>query len=352
VFAEVYKWLDVKEAIIARMTGRCVMTVDSAFATLLYDIRKGREGWSREMADMLGVQWEHLAEIVPCAAEVGRLRASQAAELGLAEGTPVFGGGGDASLVGVGAGAVAPGDTHIYWGTSGWVSTVVRKSMVDTTAMIAAIVGAQEGLFNYFAEQETAGKCLEWAKKHIGSAFGSYEALLAAVAAVPIGAGGVLFTPWLHGNRCPFEDPAAQGIFFGVSLETGRDELLRATVEGVLYHLRWLLETQDHKTETSAGVRFVGGGALSEVICQMLADCLGRTVETVASPQNVGSVGAAALAAVGQGNIRGLQQAKTLIPAAKTFTPNPVAKVQYDRYYDIFTQLYPANKKLFRQLRG
>ena len=373
IFAKVHKWLDVKEAVIARMTGRCVMTQDSAFAALLYDIHK--RCWSKSVADMLGVKMEHLPEIVPCEAEVGKLRAKQAEELGLVPGIPVFGGGGDASLVGVGAGAVALGDTHVYCGTSGWVSTVVDKSMVDAGANIAAIVGAQEGLYNYFAEQETAGKCLEWVKDHLAldeiniylsqelglkrrtadmeAVYTNlYDYLMAVIAEAPIGAGGVLFTPWLHGNRCPFEDPNARGMFFGLSLDTGKTEMIRAVVEGVVYHLRWMLETQEKKTPTSKTIRFVGGGALSGVMCQMLADCTGRTVEAVASPQNVGSVGAAAVAAVGRGIIPSLQDVKRLIPAVKAYAPDEANKRAYDRYFENYKQLYASNKKLFKAMQG
>jgi len=370
VFASTYKWLDVKEALIARMTGRCVMTPDSAFSALLLDIKK--RCWSREMADMLGVKWSHLAEIVPCTAQVGELRQKQAEELGLVAGIPVYGGGGDASLVGVGAGAVALGDTHIYSGTSGWVSTVVDKSIVDAGAMIAAIVGAQEGLYNYFAEQETAGKCVEWVKDHLAldeinlylhnneynlrhgdreTVYTSlYDYLMAVIGEAPIGSGGVIFSPWLHGNRCPFEDPNARGMFFGLSLETGKTEMIRAVVEGVIYHLRWMLETQEKKTATSQVIRFVGGGALSDVLCQILADCLGRTVETVASPQNVGAVGAAALIAVGKKVISSLQEVKRLIPAVKTFQPDLENKKKYDKYFEIYKQIYKANKKLFKEM--
>jgi xylulokinase len=265
------------------------------------------------------------------------------------------------------------GDTHIYSGTSGWVSTVVGKSMVDTTAMIAAIVGAQEGSFNYFAEQETAGKCVEWVKDHLAldeinlylsrefdlkhptpdmeTVYTNlYDYLMAVISTAPIGAGGVIFTPWLHGNRCPFEDPKARGMFFNISLETGKTEMIRAVVEGVIYHLRWMLETQDKKITTSNPVRFVGGGALSDIMCQMMADCTGRTVETVASPQNVGSVGAAVLIAVGQHCIENVAQAKRLIPAVKTFPPNAANKAAYDKNYEVFKQLYKANKKLFAQM--
>ncbi|MEG2118697.1 MAG: FGGY family carbohydrate kinase, partial [Clostridia bacterium] len=124
IFEKTYKWLDVKEFVIAKMTGEFVMTQDSAFATLLYDIRKGHEGWSKE----IGVKLEHLARIIKSTDKAGTLTKKAAAELGLCEGTAVFGGGGDASLIGIGAGSVDVGDTHIYQGTSGWVSTVVDKS--------------------------------------------------------------------------------------------------------------------------------------------------------------------------------------------------------------------------------
>ena len=371
VFARTHKWLDVKEALIARMTGRCVMTQDSAFATLLYDIHK--RCWSKSVCNMLGVNIDHLPEIVPCTAQVGTLREQQAQELGLVAGIPVFGGGGDAAIVGVGAGAVSLGDTHIYCGTSGWVSTVVGKSMVDAGANIAAIVGAQESLYNYFAEQETAGKCLEWVKDHLAldeinvylnkefthespnheAMYTSlYDYLMEVILKAPIGAGGVIFTPWLHGNRCPFEDPSARGMFFGLSLQTGKTHMIRAVVEGVVYHLRWMLETQAKKTAISEVIRFVGGGALSDVMCQMLADCTGHTVETVASPQNAGSMGAAAVAAVGAGLIDSLEQVKSLIPALQAYKPAQARKAQYDKYFRIYQQLHKANKKLFQEMNA
>lgn len=375
VFARVYKWLDVKEYLICRMTGEFIMTPDSAFGALLYDIRKGKEGWSPEICKLYGVQEKHLAKIVRCTDRVGKLRKQQAEELGLEEGTAVFGGGGDASLIGVGAGAVDVGDTHIYSGTSGWVSTVVDKSIVDTGAMIAAIVGARPNHFNYFAELETAAKCVEWVKDHLALDeidiyldkshdlkhhhadrevvyTNLYDYMMAVVDTVPAGSNGVIFTPWLHGNRCPFEDPNARGMFFNISLETGKSEMIRAVVEGVCFHMRWLLETESKKVQTSQTVRFVGGGALSDITCQIMADILGRTVETVDSPQNIGSVGAAATIAVGVGLIKDLGEAKKLIPAAKTFYPNKADKAVYDRNFAAYKRLYKANKEIFAILNG
>ncbi|MBR3439738.1 MAG: carbohydrate kinase, partial [Clostridia bacterium] len=95
---------------------------------------------------------------------------------------------------------------------------------------------------------------------------------------VPAGSNGVIFTPWLHGNRCPFEDPNSRGMFFNISLETGKSELIRAVIEGVCMHMRWFIETQEKKVKTSEVLRFVGGGALSDVTCQILSDCTGKIV--------------------------------------------------------------------------
>ncbi len=368
-FNRVYKWLDVKEFLICKLTGKFVMTQDSAFATLLYDIRKGKEGWSQEICKIYGVNIEHLPTIIKSTDIVGGITEKAAKELGLKEGTPVFGGGGDASLIGVGAGAVELGDTHVYLGTSGWLSTVVDRSMVDTSHRIAAIVGAQPGKYNYFAELETAGKCLEWVKDHLAldeiniylkkidvvqskeSQYASlYDYMSEVIDTIPAGSGGVIFTPWLHGNRCPFEDPNARGIFFNISLETGKTELIRSVVEGVCFHIRWFLETQEKKVKTSKIIRLVGGGALSDVTCQILADCTGRIIETIDSPQNAGAVGACALVAVGLGIIDDLSVAKKLILPSKRFEPNMGNKSIYDKNYEVFKRLYRSNKKNFALL--
>ncbi|MCI6174303.1 MAG: FGGY-family carbohydrate kinase [Clostridiales bacterium] len=368
-FARAYRWLDVKEYIIRRCTGRFVMTDDSAYATMLYDTRRGHEGWSRELARMFGVRMEHLPEVIRTTDRAGELTEKAAADLGLSAGTPVFGGGGDATLIGIGSGCVNVGQTHIYCGTSGWVSTIVDRQTVDAKNMIAAIVGAQPGRFNYFAEMETAGKCLEWVRNHLAldeigiylekhdvteepeSVYRTlYDYLSEVISSCEPGAGGVIFTPWLHGNRCPFEDASAAGMFFNIRLETGKTELIRAVVEGICYHLRWMLECEDRRVRTSDPVRFAGGGALSPVTDQILADVTGRTVEVVAEPQDVGAVGAAAVAGVGLGLMNGIGEIASFIPVVRTFRPDEGNRAVYDRTYQTFCRLHACNAKLFRAM--
>jgi xylulokinase len=320
---------------------------------------------------MLGVNMEHLPRVVGCSDMVGTITNKAAAELGLKEGTPVFGGGGDASLIGVGAGAAKEEDTHIYLGTSGWVSTVVKKQIVDINYMIASIVGADHKYYNYFAELETAGKCLEWVKNHLAldeidiylekkniseskeTLYKSlYDYMMHAVKDVPAGSNGVIFTPWLHGNRCPFEDPNARGMFFNISIETGKTELIHAVLEGVCYHLRWQLEAQEKKVRTSASIRFVGGGALAPLTCQILSDVLGREIETVDSPQNAGAVGAAVVMAAGLGIIHEIDDAKKLIKVKERYLPDMNNKAVHDKVFSVFKSLYSSNKKAFRILNG
>jgi xylulokinase len=371
VFQKVYKWLDVSDYLVSRCTGKIVRTPDSAFATFLYDTRKGKEGWNKGLLKMYGVRPEHLPDIVECTDMVGGLSEKAAHDLGLKVGTPVFGGGGDATFVNIGAGCTRPGDTHIYVGTSGWVSTYLDYQAVDINAMITGVLSAKRGFFNYYAELETAGKCFEWVMNHLaldeigvyldkievaddveGTYTSLYDYLSSEVGKVPPGANGVIFTPWLHGNRCPFEDSNAAGMFFNIKLETGKRDMIRAVLEGICYHLRWLLECEASKVQTSNPVRFVGGGALSPVTCQMLADITGRTIETMHNSQEIGAVGTALLVAAGIKKVDVTDLSRQLVKASHAYTPNPAHRDVYERNYRVFKKLYKSNAANFRALNS
>jgi len=369
VYKKIYKWLDISDYLVARCTGRIIRTADTAFATFLYDTRKGREGWNKGLLKMYKVNPEHMPEIIDSTDLVGGLTQKAANDLGLVEGIPVFGGGGDTTFVNIGAGCTRPGDTHIYVGTSGWVSTYLDYQTVDINAMITGVLSAKHGYFNYYAELETAGKCFEWVMDHLAldevgiyleqkkvtddveSKYTSlYDYLSDEVSKVPPGANGVIFTPWMHGNRCPFEDSNAAGMFFNIKIENGKRDMIRAVLEGICYHLRWLLEAQETKVKTSETIRFVGGGALSSVTCQTLADITGRTIETVNNTQEVGAIGTALVVAAGIKGVDVLQLAQQLVKVNRTYIPNPGNKDVYERNYKVFKKLYKTNASNFRQL--
>ena len=368
VFRKTDKWLDVGDYLTSRCTGRIIRTADTAFATFLYDTRKGKEGWNKGLLKMYKVNPAHMPEIIDCTDLAGGLTKKAAQDLGLVEGIPVFGGGGDTTFVNIGAGCTEPGDTHIYVGTSGWVSTFMDHQTVDINAMITGVLSAKHGYFNYYAELETAGKCFEWVMNHLAldeinvyldqtkitdvesKYLSLYDFLSKEVGKVPPGANGVIFTPWLHGNRCPFEDSNAGGMFFNIRIENGKRDMIRAVLEGICYHLRWLLECSEKKVKTSDTIRFVGGLALSPVACQILADITGRKIETINNTQEVGATGTALAVAAGLKGTDVLELSRRLVKVDCTYIPDPKNKGVYERNYQVFRKLYKSSASHFKRL--
>jgi xylulokinase len=266
---------------------------------------------------------------------------------------------------------VAVGSTHVYVGTSGWVSTVSDRRLVDPDTMMATVPGPVPGRYAYFGEQETSGKCLEWVRDHLAlDEIGIYlekqerpagpeqeyrslvDYLTSTIDQVPAGSGGVLFAPWLHGSRSPFEDPWVRGMFFNLGLETGKRQMIRAVVEGLAYNIRLLLEAQAKKTKPSAVLRFAGGGALSDATCQVLADATGHAVEAVADPQNAGAAGAALVAAWGLKRFSDMDRAAATVVVRARFEPESAHRAVHERNYGVFRDLYRSTGHLFKRLNA
>jgi xylulokinase len=166
------------------------------------------------------------------------------------------------------------------------------------------------------------------------------------------GAGNLIFTPWLHGNRAPREDAHARGMFFNIGMSTGKRQMIRAVLEGVAFHKRWILEAMEKKIPRRERIVFVGGGAKSRVWCRIMADVLGREIVTVKHPQDIGTAGTALVCGVGLGKITSFEAAKAMIPLGERFAPNHAHRAVYDRSYKVFKSLYQQNRKLFRSLNA
>lgn len=368
IFARTDKWLDIKDYLVHRCTGRFAQTQDSAHVTFLYDTRPNQMRWHEGLCKSAGVDMDHLPPVFVSTDRIGGLMEQAAAEMGLAPGTPVFGGGGDTPLTQIGSGCTNLNDMHIYVGTSGWVSATVDKRMVDVQNFIASILGAMPGYYFYVAEQETSGVCLKWVRDHLAADeigmyldarhvcelsdeyMSLYEFLSAEVNKTEPGAGGVIFTPWFHGNRSPREDAYARAMFFNLGLSASKRKLVRAVLEGVAYHKRWMIEAMERKIPRQECIRFVGGGANSDVWCQVMADVTGRTIEIIQNPQDSGALGAAVVTAVGLGLLPSFAAAKSLIPVREVYRPRPSYRAMYDRQFLVFKGLYKNNKKAFHAL--
>ena len=369
IFHAMRYWMDVKDYLVMRSTGQFTFGYDSAHATFLFDTRPGKLAWHEGLCKTYDVNPAHLPPTVHATDQVGELTPQAAESLGLPEGIPVFGGGGDLTMISLGSGNLDNNATHIYIGTSGWVCAAVDRRLTDVDGMVASILGAVPGQYNYISEQETSGRCLQWIRDHLAldeiglyleqqtvvdkaDEYQSlYDYLGEVVEQTEPGAHSVIFTPWLHGNRSPFEDPYARGMFFNLSLQTGKRDLIRAVLEGDAYHKRWMLETVEKKVPRNEVLRLAGGGARSDTWGQILADVTGRTIEVTEHPENSGAAGAALVCGVGLGLIR-FEDVPHIIRVARTFTPRTRYRALYDQHYHVYRRLYKQNKKLFRLLNA
>jgi xylulokinase len=220
----------------------------------------------------------------------------------------------------------------------------------DVLRQIASVPGVLPDRYLIADNHETAGLCLQWLRDNVLRGDDDYDALTAEAAHAEPGSGSVVFTPWLAGERSPVEDHAARGGFHNLSLQTTRADLVRAVLEGVAYNSRWLHEAVERFAKRRLGpVRVFGGGAQSDLWCQIHADVMDRTIERVADPLHTGVRGAALLAGLALARVRP-EEVRELVGVDRTFTPDPATRAVYDRLFAEFPGLYKAQKGMFARL--
>jgi xylulokinase len=230
----------------------------------------------------------------------------------------------------------------------------------DLLHQIASIPGVRPEQYLLVNNHETAGACLQWVRDgvlrrsrgHGTDWHPSYDELVDLARQSPVGAGGVVFTPWLKGERSPVDDRTLRAAFLNVSLETAQADLVRAVLEGVAYNLRWLLEAADSFTKRRLDpLRVLGGGARSDLWCQIHADITGRRVERVADAPHAQLRGVALLALVSLGRAT-WPEAESRVPVDRTFSPDPAAQSVYEPQYRAFERVYRQLKGWYRRLNG
>ena len=355
---EIYKkmtcFLDVNGYLMYRATGKQVFewSCASAFG---FDLVK--KDWMRGIIRFIGLDQGKFPSLVRSIDRVGGLTAEAARECGLKEGTPVFGGGGDALASAVGSGSVHEGDGHIYLGTSGWVGVTTRKHPTGRHGVVTLQSADPEMTF-LFAEMETAGACLTWiadefykAEKADPNIPNVYALMDEKVLTVPPGAGSLICTPWLYGERAPVSDTWVRATFFNLGADHTREHLLRAVYEGVAYNLRWLIEIVEKEFGYPLPVlRVIGGGARGAPWMQIIADVTGRRVESVAHPQEAGAVGIALTAAVGLGLYPDFESLKKIVRVEHEYEPQECNAACYDCLYKTYQQLYHCLRRLYREV--
>jgi len=269
---------------------------------------------------------------------LGEVKQEVAEELGIPS-VPVVCGVPDLHTAFLGSGAVAPYEAHITISTTSWIACEVPFKRTDVIHQMATVPGLRPGAYLVANNHETAGLCLKWFKESVTGS-DSYEEVCAEAARAPVGSGGVMFTPWLKGERSPVEDRTLRGAFLNVSLTSGREHLSRAVLEGVAFNARWLLDAvEGFVRRPLPSLRILGGGAQSELWCQVHADILGRRLERVAEPTYANLRGAGLFAAISIGRMA-LDDVRDMVRVTDTFEPQPDARTVYEPMYDEFKRFY------------
>lgn len=359
IWAKVRKILLPKDYIRYRLTGEFATEVSDASGMQLLDIA-GR-CWSPEILEGLSLTEGMLGKVYESAEITGRVTSEAAAQTGLAEGTLVAGGAGDNAAAAVGTGVVEDGRAFTTIGTSGVLFAHTSQMKLDPQGRVHTFCCAVPGEWHVMGVTQAAGLSMKWLRDTLCTeetvqaeqeGIDSYALLDRLAADVPIGAGKLLYLPYLMGERTPHLDPNARGVFFGLSAIHEKKHLIRAVLEGVSYSLRDCAGVLAEMGVTSSRMMACGGGAKSPLWRQMLADVYHCPVQMPESNEGA-SLGAAILALVAAGEYSGVQEAcRAIVNPSQECCPDESRSAAYDAVYEIYRGLYPPLAESYRKLAG
>ncbi len=361
IWSRVAQVLLPKDFIRYKLSGAYATEVSDATGTGLLDV--SRRAWSDAMLKLLDIPHEWLPAVAESHVPTAQVSASVAAATGLKAGTPIVGGGGDQAAAGVGVGSVRSGIVSVTLGTSGVIFASVDRYTLDPNAGLETFCHAVPDTWHFMGVMLSAGGSLRWYRDNMAYGNASlvarnalnedpYDILLREAASVPAGAEGLIFIPYLTGERTPHRDSLARGAFVGLTVRHTPAHLTRAVVEGISFGLRDSLELMRAAGLTVNEVRAAGGGARSPIWRQWLADIFEADITLVNSSEG-GAFGVALLAGVGTGVWAGAREAcdATLRVTSRT-SPSQDASLRrrYDEAYAMYRSLYPTLKDSFHAL--
>lgn len=361
IYQKTYKFLNVLDYINLCFTGEFTATPDSIMDSWAVDNRNAIHiDYHPILLKNMSIDPDKLPKISLCIDVIGTLKANVAEELGLSRDVKVVAGALDYTSAAIGSGAVLDYQTHLYIGTSSWLAAHYPRLKCDIEHYMAALPCAIPGKYLLIASQDTAGGNLTYLRdklifhkdEMLQAEPGDYFTDLNKVAAgVPPGSNGLIYTPWLYGERCPADDPNLRAGIYNLSLQNTRSDLVRAFFEGVAFNTRWMLGLVEKFIDNRQAnpINMVGGGANSDLWCQIQADVLNRTIRQVIDPVRVNVRGSAFMAGVGLGYIR-YEDVPDFIQYKNIYEPNEKNRALYDERFAVFMEIYKKNKDIYHRL--
>jgi xylulokinase len=361
LYRRTYKFLEPIDYLGLRLTGQFAASFDSITLHWLTDNRDvSHVSYNDDLIRLSTIDRAKLPDLKPANDILGTLRAEIARDWGLRDDVQVVIGSPDIQSAAVGSGAVRDYEPHLYLGTSSWLTCHVPFKKTDVLHSLAALPSAIPGRYLLTDEQECAGVCLQYLRDNIvfpqdelsvgAKPSNAYQLFDRIAERTPAGSGKLIFTPWLYGERAPVDDHLVRGGFFNQSLQTTREQMVRAVFVGVAYNSRWLLKyVEGFIKRPVEAINIVGGGAKSNIWCQIHADVLNRPIRQMKDPVEVNVRGAALLASAALGYLR-YDDIGSHVPATNTYMPNPAHRKIYDELFREFTTIYESNKKIYARL--
>ncbi len=345
-FDRVRKLLLPKDYIRFELTGEFATEVSDASGTALLDVMNRR--WSQTMLDGLGLDAAILPRVYESSDITGTISARAASLTGLAEGTPVVGGGGDQAASAVGNGIVESGIVSCTLGTSGVVFAHMDNVAYDPQGRVHTFCHAVRDKWHVMGVTQGAGLSLQWLRNQLAPG-STYDELTAEAAKSPAGAEGLFWLPYLMGERTPHLDPHARGGWIGLTARHTRADLIRAVIEGVSFSQKDCLDIIGELGVAITSVRASGGGARSPFWRQILADVFGKRVASLET-QEGSAYGAALLAMVGTGEYASVPEVcRAVIQERESLEPRPAEAALYAQAHKTYRALYPALRRAFAQ---
>lgn len=344
-----YKFVHAKDSIVARLTGKFVTEPSDGSSMNLYDLETG--GWSDAIIQAAELNSDQLPELKRSIDVVGELLPSVAAEIGLPAGTPVVIGGGDGSCAAVGAGVIAEGSAYNYVGSSSWIAISSSRPIFDPDQRTFTFAHLMPGMFMPTGTMQAAGASYQWTRDQLcpvevqaaqSLGISSYEIINLEAEKSPVGANGLLYLPYLMGERSPRWNPRARGAFIGLTIRHTRADMVRAVLEGITLNLRVILESFTKQGAHIEAMRVIGGGARGRFWNRIMADVYGMPVQRLSILEEATSMGAAVAGGVGVGLYKDFSIIEQMNHIAETIQPDPAAQAAYDKIYPIFDASYQA----------
>ena len=357
IYKSAHKFVHAKDAIVARLTGAFVTDISDASGMNLYDLHQG--GWSGRIVEAAQLNPSQLPDVHPSTTVVGEVRPQVAAEVGVAAGTLVVIGGGDGPCAAAGAGVVAEGLAYNYVGSSSWIAIATHAPIVDPHQQTFTFGHVVPGMFTPTGTMQAAGASYQWTRDQLGGVqiraaeslgISTYELMNLEAETSPPGANGLIFLPYLMGERSPRWNPNARGAFVGLTIRHTRADMMRAVLEGVTLNLRIILNAFTSQGATIEAMRVIGGGARSRFWNQLMADIYGLPVHRLAVLEEATSMGAALVGGVGVGLYPDFSMSQQMNKIAKTVQPDPQTQAVYEKIHPIFEATYQALAPVFEMM--